>query len=82
MTDEELDELADRIAERLVDIMFTKPNEFKIEFETEKEILEKEIIRLSRLLTKYERMEAYEKAAIIKRKIEYLENKIKKINEK
>jgi hypothetical protein len=82
MTDEELDELADKLAERLINIIFPKPQEYTIQFETEKEILEQEIIRLNKLLIKYERVEAYEKAAILKRKIEYIKNKIKRIDEK
>ena len=82
MTDEELDELAAKLAERLINIIFPKPQEYTIQFETEKEILEQEIIRLNKLLIKYEKVEAYEKAAILKRKIEYIKNKIKRINEK
>ena len=82
MTDEELDELADKLAERLINIIFPRPQEYTIQFETEKEILEQEIIRLNKLLIKYVRVEAYEKAAILKRKIEYIKNKIKRINEK
>ena len=44
---------------------------------TEEEVLLAEIARLMTLLSAYEDKEQYEKAAIIKRKIEHIENKLK-----
>lgn len=46
---------------------------------TEEEVLLAEIARLMTLLSAYEDKEQYEKAAIIKRKIEHIENKLNKL---
>lgn len=46
---------------------------------SEEELMLSEIARLMTLLSAYEDKEQYEKAAIIKRKIEHIENKLNKL---
>ena len=81
MTERELDYLADKIVSKIVDKFFNSGG-FEIEEinETnEEQVLLGEIARLMTLLSSYEESEEYEKAAIIKRKIEILENHIRKL---
>jgi protein-arginine kinase activator protein McsA len=81
MTERELDYLADKIVDKIVDKFF-KSGEFEIEEVNninQEQILLGEIARLMTLLSSYEEKEEYEKAAIIKRKIEILENHIRKL---
>ncbi len=79
MTERELDYLADKIVSKIYDKFFNSGG-FEIEEinETnEEQVLLGEIARLMTLLSSYEESEEYEKAAIIKRKIEHIENKLK-----
>ena len=81
MTERELNYLADKIVDKIVDKFF-KSGEFEIEEVNninQEQILLGEIARLMTLLSSYEEKEEYEKAAIIKRKIEILENHIRKL---
>ena len=47
---------------------------------TDKQTLDLELIRLQSLLERYEQEEAYEKANIIKRKIQIIKNKYDKLD--
>ena len=81
MTERELDYLADKIVSKIVDKFF-KSGEFEIQEVNDinqEQVLLGEIARLMTLLSSYEEKEEYEKAAIIKRKIEILENHIRKL---
>ena len=81
MTERELNYLADKIVDKIVDKFF-KSGEFEIEEVNsinQEQILLGEIARLMTLLSSYEEKEEYEKAAIVKRKIEILENHIRKL---
>ena len=81
MTERELNYLADKIVDKIVDKFF-KSGEFEIEEVNninQEQILLGEIARLMTLLSSYEEKEEYERAAIIKRKIEILENHIRKL---
>ena len=81
MTERELNYLADKIVDKIVDKFF-KSGEFEIQEVNDmnqEQILLGEIARLMTLLSSYEEKEEYEKAAIIKRKIEILENHIRKL---
>ena len=81
MTERELNYLADKIVDKIVDKFF-KSGEFEIQEVNDinqEQILLGEIARLMTLLSSYEEKEEYEKAAIIKRKIEILENPIRKL---
>ena len=50
------------------------------EADLDKQTIELELVRLNSLLERYEEEEAYEKAQIIKRKIEILNNKYDKLD--
>ena len=81
MTERELNYLADKIVDKIVDKFF-KSGEFELQEVNDinqEQILLGEIARLMTLLSSYEEKEEYEKAAIIKRKIEILENHIRKL---
>ena len=90
MTDKEIDKLADLIADKLIAKQREYDEQFHIDLQdtmekeggfirqvSEEELLLSEIARLMTLLSAYEEKEQYEKAAIIKRKIEHIENKLK-----
>ena len=81
MTEKELDYLANKIATQIIDkLLYT--GDLQISYfpsATDEEIMAAELARLMTLLSAYEEKEQYEKAAIIKRKIEHIENKLNKL---
>ena len=80
MTNEELEALAQRVAEIVLDKLvnyYDNHETLEIYRPSEQELIEGELERLDKMLTKYLNDEAYEKAAIIKRKIQILNNKLK-----
>ncbi len=89
MTDKEIDKLADLIADKLIAKQKEYDEQFQIDLHqtlsdglgnarvvSEEELVLGEIARLMTLLSKYEKEEQYEKAAIINRKINHLKNKL------
>ena len=81
MNERELDRLADKIAARVLKAFteyYDNHETLEIYKPSEKEAIELELKRLSSLLSRYEDSEEYEKAAIIKRKIEIINKKYKK----
>lgn len=89
MTDKEIDKLADLIADKLIAKQREYDEQFHIDLQetmekeggfirqvSEEELLLSEIARLMTLLSSYEDREQYEKAAIIKNKIDKLKNKL------
>jgi len=94
MTDKQMDDLAIRVATKVVKAIFNVSSEVHLVFENQgdksdfiidsdedldKQTLDLEIIRLQSLLERYSEDEAYEKASIIKRKIQILKNKYDKL---
>tara|TARA_X000000950_G_scaffold285757_1_gene392541 strand:+ start:136 stop:384 length:249 start_codon:yes stop_codon:yes gene_type:complete len=82
MTNEELEALAQRVAEIVLDKLvnyYDNHETLEIYRPSEKEVLALEIDRLNRLLSKYVDKEDYKKATIIKRKLEILNNKLDSI---
>ena len=90
MTDKQMDDLAIRVATKVVKAIFNVSSEVHLVFENhtdksdfivesqddlDKQTLDLELIRLQSLLERYEQEEAYEKANIIKRKIQTIKNK-------
>ena len=95
MTDKQMDDLAIRVATKVVKAMFNVSSEVHLVFENQndqsdfiieskddldKQTIELELIRLQSLLERYEQEEAYEKANIIKRKIQIIKNKYDKLD--
>ena len=95
MTDKQMDDLAIRVATKVVKAIFNVSSEVHLVFENqndqsdfiieskddlEKQTIELELIRLQSLLERYEQEEAYEKANIIKRKIQIIKNKYDKLD--
>lgn len=81
MTERELDYLADKIAEKIIKTIFDTGDIQISHFPpaTDEEIMVAELARLMTLMSTYEDNEEYEKAAIIKRKIERLQTKYGKL---
>jgi len=81
MTEKELEILAEKVADlvlkRFVDY-YDNHEALEIYKPTEDDIIVFEINRLNKLMSRYEELEEYEKAAIIKRKIEILNKKLNK----
>ena len=81
MTEKELDYLANKIATQIIDkLLYT--GDLQISYfpsATDEEIIAAELARLMTLMSTYEDNEEYEKAAIIKRKIERLQTKYGKL---
>ena len=80
MTNEELEALAQRVGEIVLNKLvnyYDNHETLEIYRPSEQELIEGELERLDKMLTKYLNDEAYEKAAIIKRKIQILNNKLK-----
>jgi len=78
MTKKELDYLAEKVADAIVDKMFNS-DDFEVSTlpaATDEQMIVAEIARLMTLLSSYEDRELYEKAAIINRKINHLKNKL------
>ena len=81
MTEKEIDLLARKIADKVLKAFteyYDNHETLEIYKPSEKEAIELELNRLSSLLSRYEDSEEYEKAAIIKRKIEIINKKYKK----
>lgn len=77
MTEQEIDLLAEKIVEKL----FTSGH-FQVEeypAATEEEIYVAELARLMTLLSAYEETEQYEKAAIIKNKIDRIQHQLDRL---
>ena len=81
MTQQELDYLANKIATQIIDKLFDA-GDLQISYlppATDEEVMVAELARLMTLMSTYEDNEEYEKAAIIKRKIERLQTKYGKL---
>jgi len=81
MTEKEIDILARKIADKVLKAFteyYDNHETLEIYRPSEKEAIELELKRLNGLLSRYEDKEEYEKAAIIKRKIEIINKKYKK----
>ena len=95
MTDKQMDDLAVRVATKVVKAIFNVSTEVHLVFENhddksdfiiesqddlDKQTLDLELIRLQSLLDRYIQEESFEKAQIIKRKIEIIKNKYDKLD--
>ena len=94
MTDKEMDYLSVRIATKVIKAIFNVSSEVHLVFDNnqqqadyminsedlDKQTIQLELVRLNSLLERFEEEEAYEKAQIIKRKIEILKNKYDKLD--
>jgi|TARA_R110000765_G_scaffold419189_2_gene523182 protein-arginine kinase activator protein McsA len=81
MTEKNIDSLARKIAHNVLKAFteyYDNHETLEIYRPSEKEAIEMELERLNGLLSRYEDKEEYEKAAIIKRKIEIINKKYKK----
>ena len=89
MTNKEIDKLADLIADKLIakqkeydeqfhiDLQETMADDFgNVRRVSEEELLLSEIAKLMTLLSSYEAREQYEKAAIVKNKLDQLKNRL------
>ena len=95
MTEQEMEYLAEVISQKVIDKLTAKQREWgqqfthdvanimkanaEIRMVDQEELLLAEMARLMTLLSSYEEKEQYEKAAIVKRKIEILQNKLNKL---
>ena len=82
MTKKELDYLAEKVADAIVDKIFNS-DEFEVSAlpaATDEQMIVAEIARLMTLMSQYEDTEEYEKAAIIKNKIDKINNKLDQID--
>ena len=81
MNERELDRLAEKIANKVLKAFteyYDNHETLEVYRPTEQEAVDIELNRLNSLLSQYEEREEYEKAAIIKRKIEIINKKYKK----
>ena len=89
MTNKEIDKLADLIADKLIAKQKEYDEQFHIDLQetmadgfgnvrriSEEELLLSEIAKLMTLLSSYEAREQYEKAAIVKNKLDQLKNRL------
>ncbi len=89
MTNKEIDKLADLIADKLIAKQKEYDEQFHIDLQetmadgfgnvrqiSEEELLLSEIAKLMTLLSSYEAKEQYEKAAIVKNKLDQLKDKL------
>ena len=93
MTESDIEKLAIRVAELVLDGLLEKQKEWDQQFTadvgklmrnelgtpnlvSQEELILAEMARLMTLMASYEEKEQYEKAAIVKRKIEILQNKL------
>ena len=89
MTEKEIDKLADLIADKLIAKQKEYDEQFHIDLQetmadgfgnvkrvSEEELLLSEIAKLMTLLSSYEAKEQYEKAAIVKNKLDQLKNRL------
>jgi predicted RecB family endonuclease len=81
MTDEQIKKLAKQLAEELLKQLEIKQLDelFTESLNDPYELLIAELARLMTLMTSYEESEQYEKAAIIKNKIDRLQRQIEKL---
>jgi len=89
MTEEELEIIAEKIFLKIMDYQKQYDEQFKDEMQrmidettqgnAKEEILLGELARLHTILAQLEEKEKYEQAAIIKRKIEHIENKLNRL---
>ena len=94
MTKDELDYLAERIADLVMVGLIEKQKEWDQQFtndvnqmfganydvmQDEEQLLLAELARLMTLLSQYEEREQYEKAAIVQNKIQRIQNKLSKL---
>jgi len=81
MTKKELDYVAEKVADAIVEKLFNSEN-FEVSSmpsATDEQMIIAEVARLMTLLSQYEESEEYEKAAIIQNKINKLEKILKKL---
>jgi len=81
MTKKELDYVAEKVADAIVEKLFNSEN-FEVSSmpsATDEQMIIAEVARLMTLLSQYEESEEYEKAAIIQNKITKLEKTLKKL---
>ena len=81
MTEKEIDILAQKIADKVLKAFteyYDNHETLVVYRPSESEVINMELKRLNSLLSRYEEEEQYEKAAIIKRKIEIINKKYKK----
>jgi len=81
MTKKELDYVAEKVADAIVEKLFNSEN-FEVSSmpsATDEQMIIAEVARLITLLSQYEESEEYEKAAIIQNKINKLEKILKKL---
>ena len=81
MTKKELDYVAEKVADAIVEKLFNSEN-FEVSSmpsATDEQMIIAEVARLMTLLSQYEESEEYEKAAIIQNEITKLEKIIKKL---
>jgi protein-arginine kinase activator protein McsA len=81
MTKKELDNVAEKVADAIVEKLFNSEN-FEVSSmpsATDEQMIIAEVARLMTLLSQYEESEEYEKAAIIQNKITKLEKILKKL---
>ena len=94
MTEDEIEKLAERVADLVMIGLIEKQKEWDQQFTTdiremfgqgyslvqdEEQLLLAELARLMTLLTAYEENEQYEKAAIVNNKIQKIQNKLSKL---
>ena len=81
MTKKELDYVAEKVADTIVEKLFNSENVriSTLPSATDEQMIIAEVARLMTLLSQYEESEEYEKAAIIQNKITKLEKILKKL---
>lgn len=81
MTKKELDYVAEKVADAIVEKLFNSENVriSTLPSATDEQMIIAEVARLMTLLSQYEESEEYEKAAIIHNKITKLEKILKKL---
>jgi len=94
MTEDEIEKLAERVAELVMIGLIEKQKEWDQQFtndvnqmfgqdyslvQDEEQLLLAELARLMTLLSQYEEREQYEKAAIVQNKIQKIQNKLNKL---
>jgi len=80
MNDEDIEKLAQKVAEALYDLSISNTGYTKENlYEDKEQILLAELARLMTLLSSYLEREEYDKCAILQDKIKIIENKINKL---
>ena len=80
MNDEDIEKLAQKVAEALYDLSISSAGYTKENlYEDKEQILLAELARLMTLLSSYLEREEYDKCAILQDKIKIIENKINKL---